>query len=135
MTIANPDKGLIDEITVADRLLQFIDHADVVLTTASRFIDKCRLFPGVWFAMGFDTAERLVNPKYYDRPVEEILGAIASTGSKILVAGRNDAQHVFRQLSDLMIPTSLTALFIPIPPTEVCIAISSTELRAARVNP
>jgi hypothetical protein len=37
----------------------------VVVTSAPRFIDKARLFPGCAFVVGYDTAKRLVDPKYY----------------------------------------------------------------------
>ena len=40
----------------------------VVVTDAPRFIDKARLFPGCGFVLGYDTAKRLVDPKYYAPP-------------------------------------------------------------------
>jgi hypothetical protein len=42
-----------------------LDGLPVVLTSAPLFTNKSRLLRGSWFVVGWDTAVRMVMPKYY----------------------------------------------------------------------
>jgi hypothetical protein len=68
-----------------------VEATEIVVTNAPRFVDKGRLFPGAAFVLGYDTAVRLIDPKYYggsqDAMVEALL-ALKLQGTLILVAGR-----------------------------------------------
>lgn len=84
-------------------------------------------FPGAWFVVGFDTARRMVNPKYYnDDPtaVVAFLSELQAAGTRFLVAGRVEsarAEGPFLTLRDMMdeIPTCFRPEEYPEPPTEV----------------
>ena len=113
--------------------------AALAVTRAPRIIDKAALFPGASFAVGYDTAARLVDPKYYggsaDAMLEELL-ALKRSGSRVLVAGRADAHAGGAFLSfdanlRPRLPAQLQSLFIEIPETDFRVDISSTQLRAA----
>ena len=63
----------------------------MALTGAPTFHRKARLFPGTAFVIGWDTAVRLVDPRYYGDSEDAMLGALAdmwSRGCRFLVAGR-----------------------------------------------
>ena len=64
----------------------------VLVTSAPRFIDKARLLPNSSFVIGYDTAIRLVNPKYYDNSRDEMIGALIEMrrlGCEFIVACRS----------------------------------------------
>ncbi|KAJ4462482.1 putative cytidylyltransferase domain protein [Paratrimastix pyriformis] len=134
LTITNADKGLLGEEEVARRLVQFEGTAHVLLCLCPRFVDMSALLPGVHFVLGFDTVTRLVDPRYYDRPVAEVLEGILRRHSKIYVAGRHDAQGRFLTLADLPtpLPAALDGLLEGLPQGEVCMNLSSTQIRAQR---
>lgn len=86
--------------------------------------------------VGFDTAVRLVNAKYYgDDPYRlgEALGSIRRAGCKFLVAGRLTAGSF--QTFDAMlplVPPMYADLFLPIPAELFRVDLSSTQLREAK---
>lgn len=175
----NVDKPPLDRETVRARVLQFSGggasapqalrddagvrnvgarrnqcNAPVVVTRAPRFIDKARLFPSCSFVIGYDTAARLVDPKYYrgsaDAMIEGLL-ALKLAGTRFLVAGRvaspptppastpsspaattGDSRE-FLSLAALLpsVPSVLRDAFIEIPESMFRADISSTEIRAS----
>lgn len=61
MCIRNPDKGAISREEIAARLKPFEERGlPVVLTDASRFTDKAKLFRGARFVLGYDTLNNTV---------------------------------------------------------------------------
>jgi hypothetical protein len=134
LSIANVDKPQMAELEVRRRAAQFAGRWPVVLTRASRFYEKARLFPGCVFVVGWDTAGRLVAPRYYgggEQNVETALAGIRQAGCRFLVAGRA-VDGVFHSLSDVPIPAGFRDMFSPIPEAAFRCDVSSTELRAAR---
>ena len=130
LSVVNVDKPPLDYLTIAARRRQFTDRP-LVLTTAPTFVEKSRLFPNTTFVVGSDTAERIVQPKYYNGSEREMLNAldeIRSHGCHFLVAGRLD-EGTFEILSDIPLPEALRDLFEEIPEQEFRRDISSTELR------
>ena len=74
------------------RLGQFAGRCDIVVTRATRFSEKARLFPGCTFVIGWDTAVRLVAPRYYGGDASLMVGAleeIRGLGCRFMVAGRS----------------------------------------------
>ena len=65
LSVCNAEKRSLTAAEVSRRLRQISDSR-VLLTNAALFVDKASLFPGCWFVVGFDTAERILDPKYYD---------------------------------------------------------------------
>lgn len=138
ISIENVDKPdlPVDELT--KRLEQFRGVGDVAVTSAPLFSGKADALPGAWFALGFDTAVRLLEDKYYEddgtpgSPAENAMKRLAERGVKFVVAGREDGSGTFRKASELKTPPSLRDMFTAIPEDEFRADISSTELRRQR---
>ena len=131
ISIANVDKPPLEEDEVRERLGQFRGRWPVVLTRAPRFWNKAALFPGCTFIIGWDTAARLVSPRYYegsDAAMDEALTQIQEEGCRFLVAGRV-YDGVFRTLSDVAIPQDSIDMFQDIPESRFRIDLSSSEIR------
>ena len=125
----NVDKPPLDFLTIEARCRQFTDRP-VVLTHEPTFVLKSRRFPNSTFVVGIDTAERIVQPKYYGSETDMLaaLTEIRSHGCRFLVAGRSEGDS-FRTLSKLNLPPQARDLFEEISEEEFRRDISSTELR------
>jgi Cytidylyltransferase-like len=135
LSAVNVDKPPLAADDVRARLAQFAGRARVELTRAPTFLEKSRLFPGVTFVVGADTAERLVATRYYGDSHEQMAAAlqeIADRGCRFLVAVRVDAGGRVRSLADVAVPPRLTQLFTAIPESRFRLDSSSTEIRARR---
>ena len=135
LSVENADKGLLDEGEIEHRIAQFI-AADlpVVLTRAPLFTTKSSLFPGSTFVVGYDTAIRLVQERYYGSEAEMVrqFATLVERGCSFLVAGRFDATTgTYRSMKDVHVPDALCAmnLFAGIAEAAFRNDISSTELR------
>jgi len=132
MSILNVDKPPLSKDEVCRRLQQFSGRAMVWVTRARTFEEKAKLFPSATFAIGGDTAERLLLPRYYGNDRQRVLQAlecIRVQGCRFFVAGRTNAEGRFRGLEDLMVPAEYADLFAAIPREEFDHPISSTQLR------
>lgn len=129
LACVNVDKPPLDYLTIESRCRQFTDRP-VVLTLAPTFVLKARLFPNTAFIVGIDTANRIVQPKYYGNETDMLaaLTEILSHGCRFLVAGRR-AGNDFHTLPDWGLPPALQDLFEEIPEAEFRLDLSSTELR------
>ena len=65
LSVANVDKPELGRDEVERRLGQFAGVAPVWVTRAAAFEKKADIFPGAAFVLGWDTAVRLIDPKYY----------------------------------------------------------------------
>ena len=131
LSVVNVDKPPLDAAEIGQRLSQFRGKATVVLTRAETFRKKANLFPACPFIIGWDTAVRLVAPRYYGDSQEQMLGALAeiwARGCKFLVAGRED-QGVYKTLSDVSVPQGFRPLFQEITELQFREDVSSTALR------
>lgn len=126
----NVDKPPLDYLTIESRCRQFADRP-VVLTCEPTFVLKSRRFPRTTFVVGFDTAERIVQPKYYGTEIDMFaaLDQIRVHGCRFMVAGRRVGSD-FRGLSDLKVPAVAQDLFEGIDEADFRRDISSTELRS-----
>jgi nicotinic acid mononucleotide adenylyltransferase len=132
LSVVNVDKPPLSAADVRRRLLGLAWQGTVELTRAATFQEKARLFPGITFVVGLDTAERVVDPRYYagsKRAMIEALDEISAQGCRFLVAGRADARGCWRTLAELDIPGVYAGLFAEIPAEHFRMDISSTELR------
>ena len=131
ISVVNVDKPPLAKEEVERRLVQFLGQNRVVLTRAETFRKKAGLFPGIAFVIGWDTAVRLVAPRYYGGETSAMLTALAEmwgTGCRFLVAGRED-NGAYYTLDDVEIPQGFSPLFQEIPESRFRKDISSTALR------
>ena len=131
LSVTNVDKPALEEAEIQTRLAQFADDETAVLTRAETFFKKARLFPGRIFVVGWDTAIRLVAPRYYggSDAMMMALAEMLAAGTRFLVAGRED-QGIFKTLNDVPVPQGFEALFDDLAEDQFREDISSTQLRA-----
>ncbi|MCS6839391.1 MAG: hypothetical protein NZ699_15285 [Roseiflexus sp.] len=132
LPILNADKPPLGYAELERRLDQFRHRYPVVLSRAPLFVQKAHLFPGCTFVIGYDTAVRIIDPRYYDGEAgrDAALAAIAAQGCSFLVAGRVQ-DGVFRTLADIDLPSSLRSLFRELPERLFRVDLSSTAIRTA----
>ena len=132
ISVTNVDKPPLTAEVVKHRLSQFQDKAAVVLTRADTYHKKAALFPGCTFVIGWDTAVRLVAPRYYGGDESAMVSALVdiwALGCRFLVAGR-ETDGKYRTLADVAVPQGFGRLFQSIPESSFRVDISSTALRA-----
>jgi hypothetical protein len=131
LPLVNADKAPIDLGEARRRIGQFAGFAPVILTRTPLFSQKARLFPHTVFIIGVDTAERLIQPRFYDDDPDKMLAAlkeIRMAGCYFLVAGRSQGSK-FLRLQDLSLPAGYQELFEAIPEARFRLDVSSTTLR------
>lgn len=131
LPISNADKGTLIAEEIQRRLEQFAGRYTVVLSQAALFTDKAMLFPGCTFVVGYDTALRLVNPRYYggEAAMHGALQRIQMARCHFLVAGR--VHHgQFQTLADIAIPPAFRDLFQALSEDLFRVDLSSSEIRA-----
>ena len=136
LPLVNADKAPIALPEARRRAAQFAARAPVVLTRAALFADKAALFPGAVFVVGADTAERLVDKRFYGGSADNLnaaLAALAERRCSLLVAGRRAGER-YLTLRDLAprIPAAHRGLFRELPEALFRCDISSTEVRSRR---
>ena len=132
----NVDKPPLSNDEINARLAQFESNHTILVSNSPLFSQKSKIFPGSTFVIGWDTAARLINPKYYDQSeivMYNSLHEIEETGCDFLVAGRL-SDGSFRELSALNIPERFTEIFKSIPESKFRIDISSTQLRLSGLS-
>jgi len=137
LSVCNAEKRSLTAAEVSRRLRQISDSR-VLLTNAALFVDKASLFPGCWFVVGFDTAERILDPKYYDENMprrDQSLRDLRSANVRFLVAGRVAWPQLcaeFRTSDQLVVDHEFKDLFVGLPETCFRSDISSTAIRRQR---
>lgn len=130
LSIKNVDKPPLDFLTIERRRAQFKTHP-LALTVAPTFAEKADALPGVTFVVGVDTAERIVEPRYYadsQTRMRQALSHLRERGCRFLVAGRMEGE-TFRTLDDVQVPAEFADLFAGIPADMFRADVSSTDLR------
>ena len=134
ITAVNAEKSPVGRGELERRLAQFWRRYPVVVTREPLFSAKARLFPGCVFLVGYDTAVRMIDPRFYggsEAARDAALAEIAACGCRVLVAGRMAAGR-FAMLADLAMPAAGEKLFVELPETEFRADVSATDLRAMR---
>ena len=141
LSVTNVDKPPLKREEIFRRLAQFDSGETVVLTTAETFYKKAALFPGRTFVIGWDTAVRLIAPRYYrgesgddETAMLNALAEMWAGGARFLVAGRRD-EDVYKTLADVPIPQGFAPMFAEVPEATFREDISSTELRSQGREP
>lgn len=135
LSVVNVDKPPLQVDDIRRRVDRFHGVGTVVLTRAETFYKKAQLFPGCAFVIGWDTATRLILPRYYDEFESTMLTALAEmwgSGCRFLVAGRADDRGVFRTLADIDLPGGFHPLFVDLPEASFRSDVSSTAIRQGR---
>jgi len=130
LSVTNADKPELTGEVVAKRVRQFVGVGSVWVTRAAAFEKKADLFPGAAFVLGFDTAVRLIDPKYYggERGRDAALAKLVERGCRVIVGGRADGD-VFR-VWEHELAGEFRGLFEVIPESEFRVDVSSTQLRS-----
>jgi len=130
LPLVNADKPPFNSFEIEQRRQQF-NESPVALTASPKFVEKARLFPGVTFVIGYDTAARIIQPRFYNDSEKELrasLKAIGSLGCQFLVAGRL-SNSGFQSINDLPVPDDFLDLFLAIPEQRFREDISSSGIR------
>ena len=129
LSIANVDKP---ELAYAEVLARLnTTSLPVFVTRAATFVEKARLFPGCRFAIGYDTAVRLLDPAYYggdEAAVSAALSELDRSSCRFYVAGRVQRDR-FATLKDLVLPPRFAHLFVEVPENLFRSDLSSTSIR------
>ncbi|MFN8503475.1 hypothetical protein [Kouleothrix sp.] len=135
LPILNADKAPLSYAEIERRLAQFRWRYPVVLSRAALFVEKAGLYPGCVFVVGYDTAERLVEPRYYggEAARDAALARIRAQGCRFLVAGRLE-DGTFRTLRDIAVPPGARDLFAELPEAAFRVDLSSTAIRQAQAS-
>ena len=131
ISISNVDKPDLDQKEILHRLNQFGNNDNVIIDKAPLFSEKSTLFPQSKFLIGYDTAERLINKKYYDDNHKKMITSleiIENNKCSFLVAGRIN-KGIFSTLNDLDLPADFKSLFIEIPESQFRVDESSSFIR------
>ena len=127
LSIRNADKPLLDFITLEERLAT-VGNRRVWITNAPTFVAKAQTFPGISFLVGYDTAVRILNPKYAG-DIDSVLSVFESTNVRFVVFGR-EINGVYHAGLDGL-PKRFTDLCTEvIEPLHFC-SVSSTGIRSA----
>jgi hypothetical protein len=121
LCVINADKPPLSFNDIIARIATF-NSRPVVLTNAPLFADKDKLFPGVSYAIGVDTAIRIINPKYTnensDLMIENILKMTFNNtkfyvGSRLFGSARISKDFPLKLKDDELLRLTDIMLFIP----------------------
>ncbi len=138
LSITNVEKPDIAVAELRARIAHFTEPSDTVLITrAATFLEKARLMPGTTFVIGYDTAIRLFDDRFYAdsqaaSPSMAAMNEFRNLGSSFIVGGRRDAEGRFRTVRDVDVPAGFESLLLEIPEHMFSDPISSTQIRERR---
>jgi hypothetical protein len=133
LSVVNADKPSLSYAEAERRLQQFSGNYTALLSCEPLFVGKAQCYPGSVFIVGYDTARRLIEARYYGdhaamlRSFEQIRAAQC----RFIVAGRLENDR-FLTLDDLQVPDTLQDLFLKLPADLFRVDVSSTQVRAWR---
>jgi hypothetical protein len=131
LPLHNADKASIGLLEARLRAQQFAGRGQLALTLAPLFVEKAALFPGSVFVVGVDTAERILDARFYGGQVAtmvEALRHIGAHGCRFLVAGRLGGGG-FKTLGHLDLPEDVADLFDELPEGAFRRDVSSSAIR------
>tara|TARA_B100000941_G_C28472730_1_gene537353 strand:+ start:620 stop:1207 length:588 start_codon:yes stop_codon:yes gene_type:complete len=88
ISITNVDKSRIIFDDLLKRISQFKSLGKLVITNSPTFEKKSNIFKKSIFVVGYDTAERLVDNKYYKNGFRESFKIIERNNCSFMVSGR-----------------------------------------------
>lgn len=134
LSVTNADKPDLPREEVERRVAQFAGVGPVWVTRAAAFEKKADVFPGTAFVLGWDTAVRVIDPKYYGGELgrDRALAKLLERGCRLVVGGRVDASGTFRLWEPAAVASEFAGLFVALAEADFRADVSSTELRKAR---
>ena len=88
ISIFNVDKNQIDFFNLNERIKQFRSIGKLIVTNSPTFTEKSSIFKKSIFVVGYDTALRLIDKKYYSNNINDAYNEIKKNGCSFLVTGR-----------------------------------------------
>lgn len=133
LSVTNADKPDLPRDEVERRVAQFAGVGPVWVTRAAAFEKKADIFPGTAFVLGWDTAVRVIDPKYYGGEFgrDRALAKLLERGCRLVVGGRADSTGAFRLWEPSAVASEFAALFVALTEADFREDVSSTELRRA----
>ena len=113
-----------------DRINQFKSLGKLVVTNSEKFEEKSKIFKESIFVIGYDTALRLVDNKYYNDDFRKSLKIIEKNNCSFLVSGRF-INKKYKKPNNINFE-GYDYLFNILSEEKFRIDISSTELRRLR---
>jgi hypothetical protein len=137
LSVTNADKPELPSEEVERRIGQFAGLAPVWITRAPTFEAKARLFPGAAFVVGWDTAVRVIEPKYYGGLAERdaALRTLLDLGCRLVIGGRLDTTGAFRVWERNSVSDEFAELFVALNEADFRVDVSSRHLRGETENP
>ena len=131
LSMSNVDKPdlTIEETNI--RINQVFGKWPIMVTCSDTFNKKAELFPGCVFVVGFDTALRIIDFKYYENNIDNMINQLAKIkelGCRFLVAPRY-IDGILLTEKDLEVPEMFEEMFYELPVELFREDISSTEIR------
>ena len=130
ISIKNVDKSEINFNDLMDRINQFKSLGKLVVTNSAKFEEKSKIFKESIFVIGYDTALRLVDNKYYSDDFRKSLKIIEKNNCSFLVSGRFINKN-YKKPNNINFK-GYDYLFNILSEEKFRIDISSTELRRLR---
>ena len=130
ISIKNVDKSKINFNDLINRINQFKSLGKLVVTNSAKFEEKSNIFKKSIFVIGYDTALRLVDDKYYDDDFRKSLKIIEKNNCSFLVSGRI-INKKYKKPNNINFE-EYDYLFNILSEEKFRIDISSTELRRLR---
>ena len=130
ISIKNVDKSEINFNDLMDRINQFKSLGKLVVTNSAKFEEKSKIFKESIFVIGYDTALRLVDNKYYSDDFRKSLKIIEKNNCSFLVSGRF-INKKYKKPNNINFE-GYDYLFNILSEEKFRIDISSTELRRLR---
>ena len=130
ISIKNVDKSEINFNDLMDRINQFRSLGKLVVTNSEKFEEKSKIFKESIFVIGYDTALRLVDNKYYNDDFRKSLKIIEKNNCSFLVSGRFINKKYKKPININF--EGYDYLFNILSEEKFRIDISSTELRRLR---
>ena len=130
ISIKNVDKSKINFNDLINRINQFKSLGKLVVTNSAKFEEKSNIFKKSIFVIGYDTALRLVDDKYYNDDFRKSLKIIEKNNCSFLVSGRF-INKKYKKPNNINFE-EYDYLFNILSEEKFRIDISSTELRRLR---
>ncbi|MCH8222479.1 MAG: hypothetical protein IH868_03615 [Chloroflexi bacterium] len=140
ISVTNVEKPPLDLPVLQARLAQMRRRRRLAVTRAPTFVEKSRLLPGSTFVIGYDTAVRLFDDRFYtayDADADDAamgtawgvaLSELRRNGCDFLVAGRA-SDRGFMTLDNIEVPASFAGMLKQIPESAFRFDGSSSEIR------